>query len=102
MGGGKGGGTLAVDVARGGGRGAMVERGMIGGTRINVAGIPTRALVTSARLRDAPGRAGADRRVPRPRTGPARVGRARSGRRTHLPVPGAPRPVRVPGLPGSA
>ncbi|MFC4529950.1 dihydrolipoyl dehydrogenase family protein [Sphaerisporangium dianthi] len=50
VGGGKGGKTLAMDAARGGRRVAMVERGMIGGTCINVACIPTKSLVTSARL----------------------------------------------------
>ncbi|GGK79371.1 pyridine nucleotide-disulfide oxidoreductase [Sphaerisporangium melleum] len=50
VGGGKGGKTLAMDAARSGRRVAMVERGMIGGTCINVACIPTKSLVTSARL----------------------------------------------------
>ncbi|NEB93695.1 dihydrolipoyl dehydrogenase family protein [Streptomyces bauhiniae] len=49
VGGGKAGKTLAMDHARGGRRVAMVERAMIGGTCINVACIPTKALVTSAR-----------------------------------------------------
>ncbi|MET8231722.1 FAD-dependent oxidoreductase [Micromonospora sp. NPDC005298] len=57
VGGGKAGKTLGMDVARSGRRVAMVERGMIGGSCINVACIPTKALVTSARaarqLRDA-------------------------------------------------
>ncbi|MFJ6166990.1 FAD-dependent oxidoreductase [Micromonospora orduensis] len=57
VGGGKAGKTLSMDVARSGRRVAMVERGMIGGSCINVACIPTKALVTSARaarqLRDA-------------------------------------------------
>ncbi|TNH27923.1 mercuric reductase [Micromonospora orduensis] len=57
VGGGKAGKTLGMDIARSGGRVAMVERGMIGGSCINVACIPTKALVTSARaarlLRDA-------------------------------------------------
>ena len=57
VGGGKAGKTLSMDVARSGQRVAMVERGMIGGSCINVACIPTKALVTSARaarqLRDA-------------------------------------------------
>ncbi|MEU1366572.1 FAD-dependent oxidoreductase [Streptomyces sp. NPDC005803] len=50
VGGGKAGKTLAMDTARAGGRVVMVERGMIGGTCINVACIPTKTLVTSARL----------------------------------------------------
>lgn len=49
VGGGKAGKTLAMDWARAGRRVAMVERGMIGGTCINVACIPTKTLVTSAR-----------------------------------------------------
>jgi pyruvate/2-oxoglutarate dehydrogenase complex dihydrolipoamide dehydrogenase (E3) component len=49
VGGGKGGKTLAMDLARTGATVAMVERGMIGGSCINVACIPTKALVTSAR-----------------------------------------------------
>ncbi|MEU7472658.1 FAD-dependent oxidoreductase [Streptomyces sp. NPDC044984] len=50
VGGGKAGKTLAMDTARVGRKVVMVERGMIGGTCINVACIPTKALVTSARL----------------------------------------------------
>ncbi|PNV31891.1 mercuric reductase [Streptomyces sp. DH-12] len=50
VGGGKAGKTLAMDTARAGRKVVMVERGMIGGTCINVACIPTKALVTSARL----------------------------------------------------
>ncbi|PWR11901.1 mercuric reductase [Micromonospora acroterricola] len=49
VGGGKAGKTLSMDAARSGRRVAMVERGMIGGSCINVACIPTKALVTSAR-----------------------------------------------------
>ncbi|MFI7074756.1 dihydrolipoyl dehydrogenase family protein [Micromonospora sediminicola] len=49
IGGGKAGKTLAMDLARSGASVAMVERGMIGGSCINVACIPTKALVTSAR-----------------------------------------------------
>jgi pyruvate/2-oxoglutarate dehydrogenase complex dihydrolipoamide dehydrogenase (E3) component len=49
VGGGKAGKTLAMDWARSGKRVAMVERRMIGGTCINVACIPTKSLVTSAR-----------------------------------------------------
>src|SRR3954469_13443561 len=52
LGGGKAGKTLAMDLARAGRRVAMVERGMIGGSCINVACIPTKSLVTSARLLD--------------------------------------------------
>ncbi len=49
VGGGKAGKTLAVARAAAGERVAMVERAMIGGSCINVACIPTKALVTSAR-----------------------------------------------------
>ncbi|MCM3298368.1 NAD(P)/FAD-dependent oxidoreductase [Streptomyces sp. NPDC058947] len=50
VGGGKAGKTLSMDFARAGRRVVMVERGMIGGTCINVACIPTKSLVTSSRL----------------------------------------------------
>ncbi|WP_171814316.1 hypothetical protein [Arthrobacter dokdonensis] len=39
-----------MDLAAAGQRVAMVERGMIGGTCINVACLPTKTLVNSARL----------------------------------------------------
>ncbi|MGC5007740.1 dihydrolipoyl dehydrogenase family protein [Streptomyces sp. DT203] len=68
VGGGKAGKTLAMDWARTGKRVAMVERGMIGGTCINVACIPTKALVTSARTTRILARArqlGLDAEVPR-------------------------------------
>lgn len=50
VGGGKAGKTLAADLARSGHRVALVERGMIGGTCINVGCIPTKALVKSAKV----------------------------------------------------
>ncbi|MGH8826973.1 MAG: FAD-dependent oxidoreductase [Jiangellaceae bacterium] len=50
VGGGKAGKSLAVDRAKAGVRVTMIERGMIGGTCINVACIPTKSLVTSARI----------------------------------------------------
>lgn len=50
IGGGKAGKSLAMDLAAAGQTVAMVERGMIGGTCINVACIPTKTLVNSARL----------------------------------------------------
>lgn len=50
VGGGKAGKTLAMDLAQAGRRVAMVEREMIGGSCINVACIPTKSLVASARL----------------------------------------------------
>ncbi|SDC38089.1 Pyruvate/2-oxoglutarate dehydrogenase complex, dihydrolipoamide dehydrogenase (E3) component [Sanguibacter gelidistatuariae] len=49
VGGGKAGKTLAMEWANAGRRVAMIERGWIGGTCINVACIPTKTLVTSAR-----------------------------------------------------
>ncbi|MDB6068485.1 MAG: merA [Pedosphaera sp.] len=48
FGGGKGGKTLAVDLGRAGHRVALVERGMIGGSCINVACIPTKSFVKCA------------------------------------------------------
>ncbi|MGO4690731.1 dihydrolipoyl dehydrogenase family protein [Glaciibacter sp. 2TAF33] len=50
VGGGKAGKTLAMDRAKAGRRVALVEQKWIGGTCINVACIPTKTLVTSARL----------------------------------------------------
>jgi pyruvate/2-oxoglutarate dehydrogenase complex dihydrolipoamide dehydrogenase (E3) component len=50
LGGGKGGKTLAMELAKSGKRVAVVERGMIGGSCINVACIPTKALIQTARL----------------------------------------------------
>lgn len=49
VGGGKAGKSLAMDRARAGGDVVLVERDKIGGTCINVACIPTKALVASAR-----------------------------------------------------
>lgn len=49
VGGGKAGKSLAMDRAKAGWRVVMVERDKIGGTCINVACIPTKALVESAR-----------------------------------------------------
>jgi pyruvate/2-oxoglutarate dehydrogenase complex dihydrolipoamide dehydrogenase (E3) component len=50
LGGGKGGKTLAIELAKAGKRVAVVERGMIGGSCINVACIPTKSLIQTARL----------------------------------------------------
>lgn len=52
VGGGKGGKTLAMDLAKQGYKSALIERDpdMIGGTCINVACIPTKTLVQSAKL----------------------------------------------------
>lgn len=49
VGGGKAGKSLAMDRAKTGWRVVMVERDKIGGTCINVACIPTKSLVGSAR-----------------------------------------------------
>ncbi|WP_116140213.1 FAD-dependent oxidoreductase [Trinickia diaoshuihuensis] len=48
LGGGKGGKSLAMDLARAGKRVAIIERGMIGGSCINVACIPTKTLIRNA------------------------------------------------------
>lgn len=48
FGGGKAGKTLAMEQARKGRRAAVVEQGMIGGSCINVACIPSKALIRSA------------------------------------------------------
>lgn len=58
FGGGKAGKTLAMDQARAGRRVAMVERGLIGGSCINIACIPSKALIQSARLAHLHRRAG--------------------------------------------
>lgn len=50
IGGGKGGKTLAVAEAKAGRRVALIEKGMIGGSCINVACIPTKTLVQSAKV----------------------------------------------------
>ncbi len=50
IGGGKAGKTLAATMATAGHRVAMVEQGMIGGTCINVACIPTKTMVESAQV----------------------------------------------------
>lgn len=57
VGGGKAGKTLAADLARAGRRVALVERGMIGGTCINLGCIPTKAFVRSAQVAELVGRA---------------------------------------------
>lgn len=50
LGGGKGGKTLAMELAQAGKRVALIERGMIGGSCINVACIPTKTLIQNARV----------------------------------------------------
>lgn len=52
IGGGKGGKTLAAEWARAGRSVALVERGLIGGSCINVACIPTKTMVRSAKVAD--------------------------------------------------
>jgi probable pyridine nucleotide-disulfide oxidoreductase len=49
VGGGKGGKTLAAKMASAGRRVVMIEKGMIGGSCINVACIPTKTMVKSAK-----------------------------------------------------
>jgi probable pyridine nucleotide-disulfide oxidoreductase len=50
FGGGKAGKTLAMDQAKAGRRVAMIEAGMIGGSCINIACIPSKALIRSAEI----------------------------------------------------
>ena len=50
VGGGKGGKTLAAKMATAGRRVVMIEKGMIGGSCINVACIPTKTLVKTAKV----------------------------------------------------
>ncbi len=58
LGGGKGGKSLALALAKAGHSVALIERGQIGGTCINVACIPTKTMVASAKLVEMAGRAG--------------------------------------------
>lgn len=48
LGGGKGGKSLAMELAKAGKRVAFIEKGMIGGSCINIACIPTKALIHNA------------------------------------------------------
>ncbi|CAD6513535.1 FAD-dependent oxidoreductase [Paraburkholderia sabiae] len=50
LGGGKGGKSLAMELAQAGHKVAVIERGMIGGSCINVACIPTKTLIQNARI----------------------------------------------------
>jgi probable pyridine nucleotide-disulfide oxidoreductase len=61
LGGGKGGKTLAIELGHQGVKTALIERSeaMIGGTCINVACIPTKTLIASARAANAARQAGA-------------------------------------------
>lgn len=58
LGGGKGGKSLALALANAGHTVALIERGQIGGTCINVACIPTKTMVASAKLIELASRAG--------------------------------------------
>ena len=85
FGGGKAGKTLAMDQAMAGKRVAVVEEGMIGGSCINIACIPTKTLVRSAQL------AGLARRAEEfglVRTGPVSVDMGRVAERTAEVVAG--------------
>jgi pyruvate/2-oxoglutarate dehydrogenase complex dihydrolipoamide dehydrogenase (E3) component len=57
LGGGKGGKSLAMALANAGHQVALIEQGQIGGTCINVACIPTKTMVASAKLIELAGRA---------------------------------------------
>ncbi|WP_343617095.1 FAD-dependent oxidoreductase [Novosphingobium sp.] len=52
FGGGKAGKTLAMDQAKAGRKVALIERGLIGGSCINVACIPSKTLIRSAQVHD--------------------------------------------------
>ncbi len=85
FGGGKAGKTLAMDQAGAGKRVAMVEAGMIGGSCINIACIPTKALVRSAQLVELARRADALGLI---HTGPAAADMGRVAARTAEVVAG--------------
>lgn len=70
LGGGKGGKSLAMALAAAGHRVALIERGQIGGTCINVACIPTKTMVASAKLIELASRA-AEFGVALPAAGPS-------------------------------
>ena len=85
FGGGKAGKTLAMDQAAAGKRVAVVEAGMIGGSCINVACIPTKALVRSAQVAALARRAEEFGQV---RTAPAAIDMGRVAARTAAVVAG--------------
>jgi pyruvate/2-oxoglutarate dehydrogenase complex dihydrolipoamide dehydrogenase (E3) component len=85
FGGGKAGKTLAMDQATAGKRVAVVEEGMIGGSCINIACIPTKALVRSAQLASLARRAEEFGLI---RTGPVAVDMGRVAARTAAVVAG--------------
>jgi pyruvate/2-oxoglutarate dehydrogenase complex dihydrolipoamide dehydrogenase (E3) component len=73
LGGGKGGKSLAVALAKAGHRVALIENGQIGGTCINAACIPTKTMVASAKLIELASRAG-EFGVSLPEAGPSLAG----------------------------
>jgi len=85
FGGGKAGKTLAMDQAAAGKRVAMVEAGMIGGACINIACIPTKALIRSAQIVETARRAEEMGLV---RAGPAKTVMGRVAARTAEVVAG--------------
>ena len=85
FGGGKAGKTLAMNQAGAGKRVAMVEAGMIGGSCINIACIPTKALIRSAQIVEMVRRAEETGLV---RAGPATTAMGRVAARTAEVVAG--------------
>ncbi len=85
FGGGKAGKTLAMDQAAAGKRVAMVEAGMIGGACINIACIPTKALIRSAQIIETAHRA---KEMGLVRTRPATTAMSRVAARTAEVVAG--------------
>lgn len=73
LGGGKGGKSLAVALAKAGRRVALIESGQIGGTCINAACIPTKTMVASAKLVELASRAD-EFGVSLPQAGPSLAG----------------------------
>jgi pyruvate/2-oxoglutarate dehydrogenase complex dihydrolipoamide dehydrogenase (E3) component len=84
LGGGKGGKSLAMELAKAGKRVAVVEQGMIGGSCINVACIPSKALIQSARVAHAV----RSERLHEPRDGEPKVDMARVSQRVRDVVDG--------------
>lgn len=73
LGGGKGGKSLALALAKAGHRVALIENGQIGGTCINAACIPTKTMVASAKLVELASRA-TEFGVALPEAGPSLTG----------------------------
>lgn len=80
LGGGKGGKSLAMALAAAGHRVALIEQGQIGGTCINVACIPTKTMVASAKVVELASRA-SDFGVELPAAGPSIAGMVARKRR---------------------